>query len=529
MSGLKQFNPRVRLPNTQQWLFALPAFATAALCFYLNSTLGLVGRGGYDQINFHAPTISTFASQWPHPQFNDYLSATTPGYHVFLAILKRYIGDAAVLAFSISISASFFTFLIAHVTGWIAYAQSTDSPRQVRVSEWVLGTLVVLPFIASPYVLSSAIWLLPDNLAWLLVFLTLQNLLAGVAQPRYLIPASVFLFQLVAVRQIHLWAAAPIIIAAYCSYLPVSFNPSGIVTPPTRFISELRESLATNLAKRVPFALLAAFLTLPSIVLLYYFFNLWHGLTPPTFQGQYPIDPSKPLLLRLFNAPAAPAFILALFGVFGVFYAGFWLPALIKSLKNRGVLPLLISALLLALLFAVIPATTESMPLGRWSGLWQFTSKLPIIAGHTSTLILALALLGAVTLCGFLTSMRASHAAVCFTAIAGFAAAQAASFQLWQRYNEPFVLIMLILMTTIIIAQREEKVPAIAPLLSRMHRLRFAGPAILAIALGALSYTTFKNAKPSDFFDLQPGTDRTRAFLKGDESIKPVPLPKQNP
>lgn len=505
------------------------AFIVAPIFFFvqilsLRKNLGISGRGGYDEVNFHNPAILQFAADWPLFNLHDYLSATTPGYHIAQATMVHILGPTAMPVVSAAVVVALLVSTFA--SSLFSLAQGHRGQLSTRVIVTVVGgsALIIAPLFTSPYILASGIWLLPDNLAWLLVFESLFFALAAIARPKYLIHSAIALLFLVAVRQIHLWAAAPIVAGAFCSFQLIASSP-----PPARFLSELRETLTTHLAKRIPFALLAALLTLPSLLLLYYFFNLWQGLTPPTFQGQYPIDPSKPLLLRLFNAPAAPAFILALFGVFGVFYAGFWLPALLKSLKTRGVFPLLMSALFLALLLATIPATTESMPLGRWSGLWQFTSKLPIIAGHTSTLILSLALLGAITLCGFLTSMRASHAVVCFTAIAGFAAAQAASFQLWQRYNEPFILIMLILMTTIIIAQREEKEPALAPLLSLIHRLRFAGPAILAIALGALSYTTFKNAKPSEFFDLKPGTDRTRAFLKGDESIKPVPMPRQNP
>ncbi len=518
---------RIKWPLAARLTLALAALVSV-ICGLVRTSLGFSGRGGYDEINFHFHAIFKFAADWPYLDFSDYLSATTPGFHVLAAFISRHLGYEYVSVFGSIVTAMLFAIAAAYFAATLCVRRTDDGSYVVSPRDVLPGLLVALPLACSPYVLSSGIWVLPDNLAWLLVLLVLRFSIAGIFLRTYLYRAAIVLVLLVSVRQIHLWAAAPIVVAAYCSFRS-RLEPAPEFSRDDQPSFELLDLPLRNFKSRIPLTLLAALLTLPSLLLLYYFINLWGGLTPPTFQGQYPVDATKPLLLRLFNAPAAPAFTLALFGVFGVFYSGFWFPAFIKSLKTRGVFPLLISAIVLALLFAIIPATTESIPLGRWSGLWQFTSKLPIIAGHTSTLILSLALLGAVTLCGFLTSMRASHAVVCLTAIAGFAAAQAASFQLWQRYNEPFILMMLILMTTIIVGQREEKPAPLAPLLSLIHRLRFAGPAILAIALGALSYTTFKNAKPSEFFDLVPGTDRTRAFLKGDESIKPVPLPILKP
>src|SRR4051794_39707330 len=46
-------------------------------------------RASYDQNVYHLPTIRQFASELPRPDFSNYLSATTPGYHLILAILSR--------------------------------------------------------------------------------------------------------------------------------------------------------------------------------------------------------------------------------------------------------------------------------------------------------------------------------------------------------------------------------------------------------------------------------------------------------
>ena len=45
------------------------------------------------QNRFHIRTIRAFARQWPHLDFRDYDSATTPGYHVVLALVDRFVSD----------------------------------------------------------------------------------------------------------------------------------------------------------------------------------------------------------------------------------------------------------------------------------------------------------------------------------------------------------------------------------------------------------------------------------------------------
>jgi len=54
------------------------------------------GRGAFDQLNYHEQVIRRFVEQWPAPDLSDYLSATTPGYHLALAAFAEYAGESAV-------------------------------------------------------------------------------------------------------------------------------------------------------------------------------------------------------------------------------------------------------------------------------------------------------------------------------------------------------------------------------------------------------------------------------------------------
>src|SRR5205085_160310 len=52
------------------------------------------GRAWYDQRYYHEATIRAFARQWPYFDFRDYWSATTPGYHLAMAAVARFITES---------------------------------------------------------------------------------------------------------------------------------------------------------------------------------------------------------------------------------------------------------------------------------------------------------------------------------------------------------------------------------------------------------------------------------------------------
>src|SRR4051794_40758262 len=46
-------------------------------------------RASYDQNVYHLRTIRQFASELPRPNFSNYWSATTPGYHLIVAAVAK--------------------------------------------------------------------------------------------------------------------------------------------------------------------------------------------------------------------------------------------------------------------------------------------------------------------------------------------------------------------------------------------------------------------------------------------------------
>lgn len=468
---------------------ALTALAAApAIFLYLDT-----GRGAFDEINFHEPAIRTFAQAWPRVDLSDYLSATTPGYHLLMAGLLRLLGESEWILRAANL---LITCALVGAVG-AACAMRTHGRRAGGLHPAAAGVLVTLPMVGSMYVLASGIWLLPDNLGWLFVLAVTVLSLRLCREGRggrqtigLLVLAGTALAALVFVRQIHLWAAAPIWVAAWLS------GGNGLILG--------------DLPRRAGRALAAAVATLPAFLLIAWFVRLWGGLTPPTFHAHFRIS------------PAAPVLVLALIGIYSVFFLPVLLPSLVALQRERRWA--LAAAAALGLLTAAIPETTHSMAEGRWTGIWTIArvfEERGLMIADRSLFMGALAGLGAVCLAGWVRWVGVREGLVVLAALAAFTAAQTASAQLWQRYSEPFILMLLALL-----AARSGPEPSTDPSPAPRPPRSFAlaGPALLALLLLAQGYLTFARAEPVDYFGFTPGGERIRRYFEGD-----IPEPVQRP
>src|SRR4051794_40273773 len=152
------------------------------------------GRGWDDEQTSHLPTIRKFAREWPRPDLHDYRSATTPGYHLALAAVSRWVGGdvrplrLAALFFSLGLLLTYSTWL----------ARRTDPSTALSLC---------LPLAASVYVISSAVWLLPDNAGWWGVLGLMCITWRPRADWKTFALGGLVLLALVFVRQVHAWAA----------------------------------------------------------------------------------------------------------------------------------------------------------------------------------------------------------------------------------------------------------------------------------------------------------------------------------
>lgn len=459
-------------------LLLVGLFYAASLPLILTGTN--VGRGAYDQVFYHQPTIELFAQQLPSPDLSNYQSATTPAYHLVIAAAGRVLGTGDV---TLRLIASLIT----------AALLATMVTACTRAPGDNAGFFRVLPFAASIYVFSSGTWLLPDNAAWLGVLCVLLMALRPVINWKTLVLGGVGLLLLVLTRQIHIWAASLFWMAGWLG--------------PWRHPHS--QKLLTDIPGRLPRVAMMAAVTAPAFGALWYFTNLWGGVVVPRYQDMYSGW-----------SPATPAFVLSLLGGFGVFFAGDLVPRLLIAWRaHRGFVLALVG---IGVVLAVAPDTSFSVEEGRFSGLWRISNKLEpvlLVAGHTSLMIVGLAALGSLWLAAIVLSMQMRPRWIVLAGVAGFIAAQSASPMLWQRYNEPFVLMLLAVVLSKPVHRPEYEENPVAPPTSPVVRppigpalapaAQVLGPLVLALVLAAFTAVSFSNATPVTSDGSDPVIDRS--------------------
>ncbi|MFK7759600.1 MAG: hypothetical protein AB8C13_06610 [Phycisphaerales bacterium] len=452
--------PPISSASAAKWCTVASILLIIALSWPFILAQNTSGRGAFDDLIYHWPTVQTFADELPTPNLSNYLSATTPGYHLELAIVHR-LGASRTL---VQLYASLWTVLLLATLAW-RFGKSFGKQ----------GLLVMLPLFASIYILFPAIWLLPDNAAWLGVLLMLILAIEKPPTLRVILASGLLLTILVFIRQIHIWAAALIWTSAWVgtqSQLPNNTTLPSLFSDP-----------ASRLKRLTP-ALIAA---LPAALILFWLYTLWGGLVPPNFQNNH----------QGAN-PATPAFILTQIAILSAFYAPILLPQLLTVIRTH--ISWIITIAVLGLIIGILPHTSMSTQDGRFSGWWSIAHKLPTIANRSPFIILG-ALAGAIACLLWVSMLNRRDAWIFSIGLIAFIAAQSANFASWQRYHEPFLLILGSLIFT--------RVPAIynAP------KKAIIGSVALALLMGAITVSALKNAEqvqiPTSSATIIPTTEST--------------------
>lgn len=398
------------------------------------------GRGASDDLRYHWPAIVGFAEELPTPDLSDYASATTPGYHLELAVV-RWLGAGRMF---VQLYASFWTVFLIGVLGWIAgnsYGRA--------------GVFLVLPLVASMYVLFPGIWLLPDNAGWFGVLVLLILALDYPASVRTMLAMGVVLGLLVLVRQVHVWAAALIWIVAWVG--------DGDDVPGV-------QGVFGNFGTRSRRLLIGVIAAVPAALILVWFVRMWGGLVPPRFQGAHQ-GPNV----------ATPGFILLQVCVLSVFFAPVLWGRFVGILKSHW--SWLLGAAVAGLVVGLVPASGYDAEAGRYSGWWNVIGKTPVVGDRSVVFVLG-SVGGAVAavVWGSLVSRR--DVWILGVGLVGFVAAQSANHASWQRYHEP-----MLLMVGVLILSRSGLA------LSMKRRVVF-GCVVLAGVFGLITATTLMNAEP---------------------------------
>ncbi len=398
------------------------------------------GRGAADDLNYHWIAIQQFADQWPTPDLSDYASATTPGYHLCLS----WFAKIGVAHQGIQLIASAWTLGLFTLLAWVVSRR------------WGLGSVVLmLPLLASMYLLFPGIWLLPDNAGWLGVIAIVLLSLNQNSSWKHWVFSGLIVFVLVWMRQIHIWAAGLIWLSAWLG------NESQ--TPAFR-------QLFSSIVERAGRTLIAVGCTIPAFAALIWFMGMWEGLVPPTFQDHHQ-GPN----------PATPAFILTQLSIISVFFAPMLFDRLKETWKYHWRWVLL--AIAFGFLIGIIPESSYSYDEGRYSGWWNLINKLPVIA-ERSPIILLGSIAGSLALVCWLSLCSLRDIWIWVGLLVAFTLAQSANHASWQRYHEPMLLMMLL----IIIARSCS--------ISKYTRGLMIGSIVLAAMYAALTVSSMLNAQP---------------------------------
>ncbi|MBY0312031.1 MAG: hypothetical protein K2W85_08175 [Phycisphaerales bacterium] len=419
------------------------------------------GKGAFDQFYFHMPAVKRFVMSWPRVDVRDYESATTPGYHVLLAQVARFVSDEPRV---LQVVASVFTIGLLWVFGR-ALAARAKAAGLGAIEAVALG----LALVCSPYVFLPGVWLQPDNAAWLLVLalMLIGMRLAGEDRTdraaKLIVLGGILAAVLVLVRQSHLWAVGLLWAGAW---LGAAARGDGLLEP-------WRRSRMDAIV-RTASAIIA---TIPAMVIVALFVRTWGGFTPPMFQKQISGGINW----------ATPAFCLSLIGVYGVFFAAWIWPSVVAWWREAklGV----VSVVVLAMAIAALPVTTFLYE-PRATGLWNVVRVLEgfgvTIAGRTTPLFLVLAPIGAVVVIALVRSGRGMGRWIPAAAIAGMITAQTVNPLCWQRYVEPLFLMAIALMC-VGAARGHDGVRRAVPMERWMPLGRVMGPLALAGVMAVLS------------------------------------------
>jgi len=405
------------------------------------------GRATFDQVLFHEHTIGSMVDTWPIAKLTnpEHYVAMTPGFHWVMAGVSKATGlvDGGLRMAALLLCVAFFG-VVGTMLG--------------RRCGTVLGSLLMLPLLASVYVANSGAWLLADNAGWFWV--AVLSFAAIFTRPslRWSLLVALGLLLAVWTRQNLLFVALPLWVAAWLRSPPdgpQSVNP--LVGVRIRAMNLLPLAIAT----------------LPAVLSLVYLYRIWGGLVPYEFQGQYDgVSPSN-VALQLVMLATLGWFFLPL--ILGVGEPGS--SARLSNLFQKTAPWMAFSGLLAGVVVFFVP-TTYAPKEGRAGLAWSLMDRLNPLGpiGQTNLFVVFLAAIGAALLVFMLACVPPRRRWILGALFAGFAAAQVASSEVWQRYHEPFALLFLALLTAA--AVRERGVG-----MARSRRLQVVPLAVLALGL----------------------------------------------
>lgn len=389
----------------------------------------------WDEASYHLPAIRQIHAHWPRLDLaGDSLSATAPGYHYVLAGIGRLTGTSRPAMRLLNFTVSFCALALL-CCAW---------PRNTTERTILLA---IAPLAFSNFFVKSASYVVTDNAALLTVAAALLAVLIAPSPrgPRW---AGGLAALSVGIRQSGIWLLAPLTAAIA--------GASDRRQHPLRWL-----------------------LLLPALMVLGCLFYGWGGPVPPAWRAAH--------LTATVFVPASGTYLLAVLAILGpaYYYAaarpGEWREDFLSRWAGAGALA--------GLVIALAGPTVPDYDAGRWGGyLWDLAARLPAMADY-SVLFLLLAP-GGGALLGMLGRRLWVEAGPAITltwlaAFLGWAGTGFVNRQVFHRYYEPTILVLLICWLLVLLRAR----PTAAPL--RLKPLAALGAVQLLLTLLTAHARTF--------------------------------------
>jgi 4-amino-4-deoxy-L-arabinose transferase-like glycosyltransferase len=367
-----------------------PALISA---LFLALTLPLVFRERLDTFDtidetvFHYPTILTFAEQFPRINFANYNSATTPLYHVLMALPAVIFGsDLTQLR------------LLNALISWLVLVLIYAMLR--RRGGALTAVYFTVLFLLSAYFIGASARLATDNLALLCAVAAIWLMSGPTMTFRRALLAALLIGLAILTRQTYVWLVGAFI---FINLQQGDDWPSG-------------QAIGRAALALIPLGCLA------------YFLILWRGLTPPAFAGEH--------AERLINWDA-PVYIISLLGFFASFFIVWLYRAHSLPIWQFGLLTIAASLYLL-----IHPVTNDYDRVMRGGALWLAATHLPTFAGSS---ILFWLLFPFGLCCGYLVvrQLLSQRELLICSCLILFTLVYIFNAKTHQKYYEPFLLFAL--------------------------------------------------------------------------------------
>lgn len=346
-----------------------------------------------DEMYCHYKVIEQFYNQFPNFYLKDYLSTTTPLYHIIMAIIC--------MIFSLSKYVVRVSGVILSTIGlYITYRY-----LQAKNNNFIKNCFIITCMSVSLYIIGPATRASTDNLAFFFVIIALfllDNDIQTEQKNRNIILGVIFSIASILTRQFYVWIAGVIFLRI--------FDPK-----------------VEKRSKHLYFwgSIISAMSLLP-------FLLLWRGLTTPTYQDRYTSG-------SLMNLDVI-TFIICLLGFFTLLFRFTNYKEYISFLqikKNRSLAIILAGIAILYLIVNPLEIINDPTIQGGW--LLSVASKFPSLAG-TSILVWGLFILGFGELYRLIMISISNKQFVIISAFVLWALCNSFSSILYQKYYEPFVL-----------------------------------------------------------------------------------------